>query len=341
MRPVQAATITAYIPSVHRRIVVPWADYENKSAKVFFRNIITTLGSRYAFLRQFILLNPQGMPVASMEQKLSIIASPGDELVLSTPDELRAVSQTRRMSTRRYTFSRPQGPPLTGIAASPPTPSTEEILSEEYVMPAWRLPGRRMREQLRGRYNEDDATTSLPGIFRIFREFLSTGIDQFGPTTFAEQLASLGPVPPATAPIKTVITTQTFHRVCSVVHPPLVREEEDVICPLEDDDTVGGPQDAGLGGCSICLSLLAKTKTVEPQPELRQMPRCCHVFHTTCLHEWLTQSAITCPVCRQPAVTERCDYGYLGMHGDDPARFTPADTMVSSRPRPAGAAAAS
>eukprot|EP00658_Telonema_sp_P-2_P024785 TRINITY_DN19978_c0_g1_i5.p1 TRINITY_DN19978_c0_g1~~TRINITY_DN19978_c0_g1_i5.p1 ORF type:complete len:106 (+),score=27.29 TRINITY_DN19978_c0_g1_i5:128-445(+) len=45
--------------------------------------------------------------------------------------------------------------------------------------------------------------------------------------------------------------------------------------------------------CSICLC------EYEEEEELRAMPSCTHVFHVTCIDEWLVLNQ-SCPVCRQP-----------------------------------------
>ncbi|XP_052171522.1 brassinosteroid-responsive RING protein 1-like [Diospyros lotus] len=44
--------------------------------------------------------------------------------------------------------------------------------------------------------------------------------------------------------------------------------------------------------CAICLSGL------EAGHEIRELPRCCHAFHSECLDPWLKRGQITCPLCR-------------------------------------------
>lgn len=46
--------------------------------------------------------------------------------------------------------------------------------------------------------------------------------------------------------------------------------------------------------CAICLSLLANTPRVQTY--------CAHVFHTTCLQQWIEENngVAPCPLCRHP-----------------------------------------
>uniref|UniRef100_A0A803M6J6 RING-type E3 ubiquitin transferase n=2 Tax=Chenopodium quinoa TaxID=63459 RepID=A0A803M6J6_CHEQI len=43
--------------------------------------------------------------------------------------------------------------------------------------------------------------------------------------------------------------------------------------------------------CSVCLSIL------EEDQQVRRLPNCNHVFHTSCIDQWLSGQA-TCPICR-------------------------------------------
>eukprot|EP00656_Telonema_subtile_P057437 TRINITY_DN9448_c0_g1_i2.p1 TRINITY_DN9448_c0_g1~~TRINITY_DN9448_c0_g1_i2.p1 ORF type:complete len:280 (-),score=63.50 TRINITY_DN9448_c0_g1_i2:141-980(-) len=45
--------------------------------------------------------------------------------------------------------------------------------------------------------------------------------------------------------------------------------------------------------CSICLS------EYEEDEEIKHLPSCAHVFHVSCIDEWLVLNP-SCPVCRQP-----------------------------------------
>jgi len=133
--------------------------------------------------------------------------------------------------------------------------------------------------------------------------------------------------------IKKVINMATFNRVCPVVSHSEIASLTTPAPQVDDgDDTVGGSRDAGLGGCSVCLSLLVDRS--EAPSELRQMPRCTHKFHAACLAQWLTKNAITCPVCREPAVSDPKDYGYLGFGADDNT-YTPAVDVSNTEDIPA------
>lgn len=139
-----------------------------------------------------------------------------------------------------------------------------------------------------------------------------------------------------TTSVKKVITLAVFNRVCPVVSDEeiasqIVGEQPGEISILDqeavEDDTIGGLQDSGLGTCTICLSLLFNR--TRGRRQLRRMPMCSHTFHESCLCEWLTKNAITCPVCREPAVTDMADYGYLGFGSG--TEFTPASRVFVER----------
>lgn len=104
--------------------------------------------------------------------------------------------------------------------------------------------------------------------------------------------------------VRKVITRDTFIRVCPTVAVDSISEEE---------------------ACTICISSL---KSGSCGDEIRQMPNCSHKFHSECIVEWLTHNAITCPVCRAPAVTKIADYGYLGYGGRED-EYTPAEGVSS------------
>lgn len=93
--------------------------------------------------------------------------------------------------------------------------------------------------------------------------------------------------------------------------PPPAEAEE------EDEDEEGGSNSSrsfdnsranlissfkykkGVGGgedeyeCAVCLSVL------EEGEEIRQLPRCMHSFHKSCIDMWL-HSHLDCPMCRSP-----------------------------------------
>lgn len=231
---------------------------------------------------------------------------------------LEAAQQTRRTilhTTRTTTIRR------TGEGEAPPgdivfDAGEEDDLDEEYVMQT-HFPTSRTEPLM----------TALRSLM------MGGGRDAEGLTM--GHLANLGSpdgVPTLAGGVKTVITHATFQRVCPIVTTEEIAAQmgEGAVMSLEveEDDTIGGPQDAGLGACSICLSLLVN-RSRQPA-ELRRMPHCVHQFHAHCLAEWLTHNAITCPSCREPAVTERKDYGFLGIGGTE--EFTPALATSSSEP---------
>lgn len=43
--------------------------------------------------------------------------------------------------------------------------------------------------------------------------------------------------------------------------------------------------------CSICLDTISLQKAIT-------LPKCKHVFHTTCLSGWKEKAKLTCPICR-------------------------------------------
>nr|CAD1817624.1 unnamed protein product [Ananas comosus var. bracteatus] len=57
------------------------------------------------------------------------------------------------------------------------------------------------------------------------------------------------------------------------------------------------------GECSVCLSAFADGEDV------RQMPRCKHLFHAACIDMWLFSHA-NCPLCRAPVypVARNCSF---------------------------------
>jgi len=52
-----------------------------------------------------------------------------------------------------------------------------------------------------------------------------------------------------------------------------------------------GPDDVDVGGeCPICLGEL------DASGDLRMLPACGHVFHTSCARDWLCGKQATCPL---------------------------------------------
>lgn len=55
----------------------------------------------------------------------------------------------------------------------------------------------------------------------------------------------------------------------------------------------GGGEGGDEYECAVCLSVL------EEDEEVRQLPRCMHEFHKSCIDMWL-HSHLDCPICRSP-----------------------------------------
>lgn len=115
-----------------------------------------------------------------------------------------------------------------------------------------------------------------------------------------------------TAALVLVIYNLVIMKWCgdSQRHPPPPPAEE-----VEEDEGGGGSNSSrsfdnsranlitsfkykkGGGGdeyeCAVCLSVL------EEGEEVRQLPRCMHEFHKSCIDMWL-HSHLDCPICRSP-----------------------------------------
>lgn len=57
------------------------------------------------------------------------------------------------------------------------------------------------------------------------------------------------------------------------------------------------------GGCAICLTDFRERESLR----LRLLPHCGHVFHVTCIDQWLRRQT-TCPICRNPALPTPSPY---------------------------------
>lgn len=44
--------------------------------------------------------------------------------------------------------------------------------------------------------------------------------------------------------------------------------------------------------CTVCLD------PMEKNDEMRELCKCCHVFHKVCLDTWVNEGQVTCPLCR-------------------------------------------
>lgn len=173
----------------------------------------------------------------------------------------------------------------------------------------------------------------------IYRPIVDDGHDEEfippsgpGPGDF-DHLANRGEAQPGAnfSRIKKVITREAFNRLCQplTVDQPSTFPQDWV--EDKEDDSEGGPQDAGLGLCGVCLALLVSRS--RPVTELRGTPTCSHKFHAECLLQWLTQNAITCPTCREPVVTDKREYGVIDP-GINEGRYTAMSDFQESRRRP-------
>ncbi|KAI3944686.1 hypothetical protein MKW98_021144 [Papaver atlanticum] len=48
--------------------------------------------------------------------------------------------------------------------------------------------------------------------------------------------------------------------------------------------------------CAICLC------GYEGQDEINLLPNCCHIFHGSCLNQWMINNQTTCPLCRTSSI---------------------------------------
>lgn len=65
----------------------------------------------------------------------------------------------------------------------------------------------------------------------------------------------------------------------------------------------GGDVDGdGDSECAVCLSVF------EEGEEVKQLPRCGHCFHASCIDMWL-HSHVDCPLCRTPVVEPTVIHG--------------------------------
>lgn len=80
----------------------------------------------------------------------------------------------------------------------------------------------------------------------------------------------------------------------------LTSEEFRAVCEIVAADD---PRLTDHSQCSICMTEFSD----EPEVIVRQIHHCHHLFHETCLEEWLTKGARTCPLCRgQSLIQEPC-----------------------------------
>ncbi len=319
-------TITVSIPYYGRDFTMPWNEYRDHTVAAFIdaaaRRVVE--GSTYArlFVRPAFALHVPGRDVASSDDLLSSVANAGGFVLLLTPPNRQPQDLTA------------SGPP--------PTDPTQLQVALDQILTRYRTsltaPVRRQYPPLLQGHVEEDDSDDADEEYVNPGETLATGSGIARTLQFVHNMLGVTGVPAGgtvgiTSSVKKVLNIDTFNRVCPVVTSEEIASETTVgtIASIEDADAVGGSQDAGLGACSVCLSLLVdRTKT---PGELRRMPNCIHKFHTECLSEWLTHNAITCPVCREPAVTDPKDYGYLG-YGSQENVYTPATAIAERNPAP-------
>ncbi|XP_019153137.1 PREDICTED: E3 ubiquitin-protein ligase ATL15-like [Ipomoea nil] len=70
--------------------------------------------------------------------------------------------------------------------------------------------------------------------------------------------------------------------------------------------------------CAVCLN-----EFDDGEEKLRQLPRCCHVFHTHCIDAWLA-AHVTCPVCRANLIPVSA----AEFHGDSVPSHDPVSDEV-------------
>lgn len=325
--------ITISAPYYNYEAYLPWSRYRDATLTELCQAatyqltsdvLPPTLISRWG--SPTLSLRIPGREIPSMNTRVHEVLSPGDLILLLTAGEIERLEGSirdslvpplfrsegyRPLSTSTLAFLRALGAPATGtiqrrydhLLADQRDAHTEEMEHDEEIIDRTALAG------------SDQVATVLRTLDLISQAMARRRGEQMMP-----------PVPPVE--VKKVLNMDTFNRVC-----PLITSEQiatlttalpETSEPVEDNDAVGGPQDAGLGACSVCLLLLVN-RTKAPD-ELRKMPNCVHMFHSTCLAQWLTNNAITCPVCREPAVTDKKDYGYLG-YGRQPDIYVPATTL--------------
>jgi hypothetical protein len=308
------------VPLFDHEGTVTWNQYANVSLSVLIRDILMTLTEGNAMSRMAVLLQMQNFvvcipdrPRPNMEAIINTVLHPGDYILI--------------LSGREFAAQDP-------IIGDRSTPMAEIGMGFNLLMRAFAENGGGQTgavQRIAARYQnllvgqtdlEDDEEEGD-------EEYIDPRL--LGPLAHPREPRAAEPSTVITG-IKKVINEETFLRVCplltteeiQVLRVP-IHEEEPI--GVEENDTIGGPQDAGLGACAVCLSLLVNR--LKDAGQLRKTP-CQHYFHSDCLNQWLTQNAITCPVCRHPAVTEAKDYGYLG-YGTADNVFTPA-ISVSETP---------
>jgi hypothetical protein len=81
--------------------------------------------------------------------------------------------------------------------------------------------------------------------------------------------------------------------------PPAPRptDSSPTACAMGSDDceSVAGEEEEDMAGCAICLSHFKPQQLVCESNNIS----CQHVFHQTCMVDWLTKDRDDCPMCRE------------------------------------------
>ncbi len=318
--------ITVSIPHYHHEFTMSWMEHRESTLGQFLLRAVAIATDETPFARYAGLIRTPafgiyvpGQPTLSLDALVGATIQPGNLVLILTDAEARG-----------FLSQEPQGPSWHEMRRSHMTASQFSTaartpqLREQLVVLNALLGGMARRPQPQPRAASDSDEDE---------EYVQPQAPLLNPAELMQTIMGTRIQAVSQDRVKKVINLETYNRLCTLVSSEDIRsrttEAPQAVLDTEDD-TIGGPQDAGLGGCSVCLSLLVN-RTKDPG-ELRKMPNCGHIFHALCLQEWLTRNAITCPVCREPAVTEEKDYGYLGL-GVNPEAFTPATSVRESATR--------
>lgn len=297
------------VPHYNCEFSMAWVQYRDTPLADFLTTCVNTAQSNSPLSRlsdlmtvtppRFELYIP-GLtaPSEADGQLVSDIISPGSMVMVLTEAEIRTLNNELN----------PQPPPLSGIGelillGMLMAGNTGNGASGTVMM----TPLERIQERYRGLIRGGIAA---PPLIEGGGEDSDDEEDEefVGPPPPPQPAVIVRANPPTAASlssgIKKVLTLETFERVCAIV-----------VTPPTDIST----EDHEDSCCAICLFHLSG--------EIRKMPKCVHTFHSPCLSQWLTQNSITCPVCREPVVTETSDYGYLGF-GERPDVYTPASEVA-------------
>lgn len=319
--------IMVNMPYYNYEFSIPWTE-----CQCTVSHLLTTICQRavrevrYANLLiqpTFSLYSP-GRPALLSEALINDELIPGSLVLALTDEEARTFLSTESADAVP-TFSAPSTTLLSRMSVSRINARYEELMRRTPAQVQLQAPeDEEDEDEGDEEYVAPETTPDIQRTMRLLTAMLGMGSTNPGIITGTSQN------------IKKVINQETFLRVCPIMSQAeiasltTITEYQDPAV-TEENDTIGGPCDAGLGACSVCLGLLVNR--LKTPGEIRKMPNCSHFFHSHCLSEWLTHNAITCPVCREPAVTDRKDYGYLG-YGTRAEEYTPA-TSISAAPAPA------